>query len=112
MRFPRTLSLLPLTVFVFLLTSLANAGFVDGMISYIREDYATALNEWLPLAEQGHADAQFGLGTLYENGQGVPQDYAQAAGWYRKAAEQGYQGAQARLGGLYENALGAVKGQT
>ena len=50
MRFPRTLYLFPLTVFVLFLTTVAHAGFVDGMISYIREDYATALNEWLPLA--------------------------------------------------------------
>lgn len=39
MRFPRTLYLFPLTVFVLFLTTVAHAGFVDGMISYIREDY-------------------------------------------------------------------------
>ena len=32
---------------------------------------------------------QKNLGTMYYNGQGVPQDYAQAAYWYRKAADQG-----------------------
>ena len=39
-------------------------------------------------AEQGNADAQWGLGEKYENGEGVPQDYAQAFVWYRKAADQ------------------------
>ena len=41
-------------------------------------------------ADQGYHAAQFNLGVLYANGDGVPQDLAQAAEWYRKAAEQGY----------------------
>ena len=31
-------------------------------------DYATALQEWRPLAEQGDASAQYNLGTMYDNG--------------------------------------------
>ena len=38
-------------------------------------------------AEQGHADAQFNLGNMYANGEGVPEDDAEAARWYRMAAE-------------------------
>lgn len=38
-------------------------------------------------AEQGDARAQFGLGLMYDAGQGVPQDDSEAAKWYRKAAE-------------------------
>ena len=38
-------------------------------------------------AEQGDAKAQFNLGVLYANGQGVPQDYKQAVYWHTKAAE-------------------------
>ena len=41
------------------------------------------------LAEQGDAEAQFNLGVMYANGEGVPQDYAEAVKWYPKAAEQG-----------------------
>jgi TPR repeat protein len=52
-------------------------------------DYATALREWTPLAEQRDASAQYNLGVMYENGQGVPQDYKTAVKWYRLAAEQG-----------------------
>jgi TPR repeat protein len=33
--------------------------------------------------------AQFNLGLMYEEGQGVQQDFKQAAAWYRKATEQG-----------------------
>ena len=41
-------------------------------------DYATALREWRPFAEQGNASAQFNLGVMYGNGQGVTLDYAEA----------------------------------
>jgi TPR repeat protein len=38
---------------------------------------------------QGYAEAQYNLGNLYANGQGVPKDYAKAIYWLKKAAEQG-----------------------
>ena len=41
-------------------------------------------------AEQGDAKAQFSLGFMYANGQGVPKDDAEAMKWYRLAADQGY----------------------
>ena len=56
-----------------------------------RGDYVTALREWTPLAEQGDASAQYNLGVMYGNGQGVPQDYKAALEWYTLAAEQGMQ---------------------
>ena len=81
------------------LTVPADAGpYEDGNAAYSRKDYATALKIWKPLAEQGHANAQFDLGVIYDNGDGVPQDYAEAVKWYRMAAEQGYATAQFNLG--------------
>ena len=62
--------------------------------------------EMLQAAEQGNADAQFNLGVMYNNGQGVRQDYTQAVQWYRKAAEQGDAKAQYNLGAMYANGLG------
>jgi TPR repeat protein len=41
-------------------------------------DYATALREWTPLAEQGHAKAQTILGAMYKEGKGVPKDIVYA----------------------------------
>src|ERR1019366_7102480 len=73
----------------------------DALDAYLRDDYATALRLWVPLANQGEGSSQFGLGMLYENGQGVPQDYAEAVKWYRKAADQGYSSAQLHLGHMY-----------
>ncbi len=55
-----------------------------------RGDYATALREWLPLAEQGHAQAQHQLGYMYLRGRGVARDDIQAHMWWSLAASQGY----------------------
>jgi TPR repeat protein len=52
-------------------------------------------------AEQGHAEAQFNLGMMYESGKGVPQDSKEAVKWLRKAAEQEHTNAQYNLGVMY-----------
>lgn len=74
------------------------AEYQAGMDAYTGGDYATALREWRPLAEQGDPSAQFRLGSLYENGDGVPRDFAKARQWYEKAAAQGDAKAQFYLG--------------
>ena len=85
-------------------TVTAQAGpFEDGLAAFERGDYETALQLLRPLAEQGHAKAQFNLSGMYDNGQGVAQDYAEAVKWYRKAADQGYASAQLNLGLMYES---------
>src|SRR5258707_1965827 len=73
----------------------------DGQAAYDRGDFAEALNQWQPLAEQGIARAQNNLGVIYENGKGVPQDINEALKWYRLAAEQNYGGAENNLGLIY-----------
>ena len=57
-------------------------------------------------AEAGIAPAQYNLGLMYDNGQGVPQNYAEAMSWYRRAAETGHAKAQNDLGFLYSNGKG------
>ena len=39
------------------------ADYQKGFKAHQRGDYATALREWTPLAEQGDASAQFSLGS-------------------------------------------------
>jgi TPR repeat protein len=73
----------------------------DAQAAYYRGKYAVALDLWQPLAEQGNADAQTGLGSLYLGGYGVARDEAAAMAWFRKAAEQGHAGGQFSLGSLY-----------
>ncbi len=80
--------------------------FDAGLAAYERGDYAAALKEFRPLAEQGDAAAQTFLGVMYENGEIVPQDDAEAARWYRLAAEQGFSVAQMSLGLMYYNGRG------
>ncbi len=80
-----------------------------GLQAFIRGDYATALKEYRPLAEQGDAVAQFALGTMYENGRGVPQDDKEAVRWYRLAAEQGEASAQNNLAKMSRRGRGVPK---
>ena len=55
-------------------------------------------------AEQGLAEAQYSLGKMYHQGEGVQQDFKQAAAWCQRAAEQGHTRAYLMLGMLSENA--------
>ena len=80
--------------------------FEDGFAAAERGDYATAFKLWRPLADQGDASAQFNLGIMYAQGEGVPQDYVQAHKWYRKAADQGDADAQFNLGIMYAQGEG------
>lgn len=66
------------------------AQFERGQNAFERGDYAIALTEWRPLAEQGLSGAQFGLGALYFFGLGVPQDYAKAHALFSVASAQGF----------------------
>ncbi len=104
----RTATML-LAVVVVLVAAPAWADFEAGWEASRRGDYATALKEWRPLAEQGNAEAQLFLGDIYLNGLGVSQDYAQAIRWYRRAAKQGNDWAQNNLGGMYFKGQGVPK---
>ena len=64
--------------------------FQDGWDAYVKKDYKTAHDLWLPLAEQGSSKAQCFLGFMYDFGFGVEQEDSEAMKWYRLAAEQGY----------------------
>jgi hypothetical protein len=100
---------------VFLLLSVSLAApvvagpFEDGVAAHSRGDYATALRLFRPLADQGVAEAQFNLGAMYDNGEGVPQNQAEAVRWYRKAAYQGSAPAQYGLAGKYHDGQGVPK---
>lgn len=82
------------------------SGIDGGVRSYDRGDYTAALIEFRPLAEQGYRLAQYTLGLMYAQGQGVPQDYTQAVKWFGRAAGQGVPQARFELGMLYARGLG------
>jgi hypothetical protein len=74
-----------------------------------RGDYTTELRLLRPLAEQGNAEAQEAVGTLYVMGCGVPQDYVEAVKWFRMAAEQGIAEAMDSLARMYIQGEGVPK---
>jgi TPR repeat protein len=83
--------------------------FDDSIAAYDRGDYATAVQLLRPLAEQGDAQAQNGLGAMYYNGKGVAQDFKEAVKWYRLAAVQGNVSAQVNLGAMYYEGQGVAE---
>ena len=85
------------------------ADFQAGLAAYDRGEFETALKEWRPLAEQGNVSFQFLLGTMYADGQGVPQDDQEAVKWFRRAAEQGHASAQFNLGLSYNLGEGVTQ---
>lgn len=67
----------------------------------LNNDPELAAGWFFRAAEQGYADAQFNLGLMYANGEGVEKDMVQAVELFKKAAEQGHVDAQNNLGAMY-----------
>jgi len=68
--------------------------------------YGQDFEETKLLAEKGQVLAQFNLGNMYVNGDGVPKNDVEAVRWFRLAAEQGDADAQYNLGLMYANGEG------
>ena len=63
-------------------------------VEEMEEDDAEAVKWYRRAAEAGHIEAQYWLGYMYANGEGVEEDDAEAVKWYRLAAEGGHPEAQ------------------
>ncbi len=100
-----------LTAFFCLLTagSVLAADFGRGLKAYRAGDFDKALQEWLPLAQNGDRDAQHALGQMHEYGRGLERDDIKAAQWYLRAALQNVTEAQYRLGVFRENGWGVAR---
>jgi uncharacterized protein len=77
------------------------ADFAAAKAAYEKGDYLAARKEFLAAAEQGDARAQFFLGTIYPEGQGVARDFKESVKWLRMAGEKGYADAQRALATVY-----------
>jgi uncharacterized protein len=107
---PRIAALLGGLVLGLALVGAARADpFSDGEMALQSGDYATALKDFLPLAEAGSAAAQNNIGTMYHSGQGVPQSDIIAAQWFTKSANGGNADAQYSLGLSYASGTGVDK---
>ena len=102
----RTLTLVALLLIVALPVT---AGFKEGKAAYDRGDYKNALRELKPLAEKGHARAQYWTGYMYSEGHGVTKYYFEAVRWFRKSAVQGFADSQFSIGFMYETGRGVPR---
>jgi TPR repeat protein len=75
----------------------------------IKQSFKRAFHLYELAAAQGHALAQYNLGTDFNNGYGVKIDHKAAARWYRRAAEQGYPLAQLCLGKKFYKGQGVAQ---
>jgi len=85
------------------------ADLASGQDAYTMEEYATAWQELLPLAEAGNTEAQILVGRMYNNGNGVTTDLAKGAAYYQRAATNGNARAQALLAFLFTAGRGVPK---
>lgn len=105
MKIPR--KILSSLLFASLLAALpVQAGLDEGMNAYSSGDYETAAREFKALAKQGDKEAQYLLGLLYEEGQGVDRDDQEAAYWLARSADQGFADAFFALGQMFANRKG------
>ena len=72
-------------------------------------DYAKAFHWFTKAAEQGHLDAIYYCGQMYDTGRGVEKDSSKAFSYFSKAAHQGHADAQFDLAIMYKNGEGIKK---
>ncbi len=83
--------------------------FEDAVAAYDKHDYATAIARFTDAAERGSDRAQYALGAMYHEGEGVPRNHETAAYWYTKAAQRGNVQAQYWLCIMYREAMGVPR---
>ncbi len=69
-------------------------------LAFALKEYQQSLSIWAILAQEGHAEAQYKLGTMFHNGLAVPVDRVRAYIWWEKAKDNGYAEAAPALAGL------------
>lgn len=65
-----------------------------------------AIAKLVEAADKGHADAQYQLGVMYGNGEGVPLNLQEAERRFMQAAAQGHEDACITLAWMYANGAG------
>ena len=106
----RLLKQLLVCVFLLTLTKQATADSLsDAQSAYAAGHYTKAAKLYRSLAKKGNAEAQFYLGVMYANGEGMPRDTVKAVEFYRLAAAQGDASAQRLLAVMYNTGLGITK---
>ena len=81
----------------------AHAGFDDTLKIYKKGDYQTAFEQFKELADDGNHGAQYYLGEMYRQGNGVQINLQEALKWYSLSSETNNAAPQYRLGNIYES---------
>ena len=68
--------------------------------------FEEAMQELLPAARSGNADAEELIGIMYAMGLGVKRDDFRAFDWYLRSSMKGHPGAQSGVGWYYETGRG------
>jgi hypothetical protein len=76
----------------------AGGDMAAAMEAMLEGNFAEAYCLWKPLAERGQPEAQYHIGWLYANGNGLRVDTERAVEWWRRAADQGLTDAQFAMG--------------
>jgi TPR repeat protein len=98
-----------LVAFLLLLVPAAGVDFEAGKRAYEQGDYAAALTELGPLAEQGNPKAEILLGNMHARGLGVPVDHVKAFKWFQAAADKGSADGQLQVGLAYLSGAAGMK---
>lgn len=85
------------------------AHYAAGMTLYTQGQPEAAFDTWLPLADAGHAPAQYSLADLFYRGEGVEKDLETAVHWFQAAAKNSYPAAQYHLGYMYATGQGVTR---
>ena len=96
-------------ILIWVIPSSGWAGYQEAIDAFEKGDNLTALKEFQTLADSDDARGQYGLGIMYDLGEGVLQSSKEAMKWYRLSAEQGYADAQNNLAVMYEDGEGVPR---
>lgn len=78
----------------------------EGAISFYHENYLEAYKYLSKASEAGDPSAQYYLGIMYLNGQGVPANYQEAVRLFTLAVQKNHAGGQIALGVLLIEGIG------
>jgi len=81
----------------------------DARRAYEAGRFTDARGIWAELSRQGNAEAAFGIGLLYDLGNGTPENPQAAFFWYNIAARAGLPAAEFNIGALYDSGRGVAK---
>ncbi|WP_417412998.1 tetratricopeptide repeat protein [Hoeflea sp.] len=86
----------------------AKAEIETGRVLMESHRFEEAMEEFLPAARSGNADAEELIGVMYAMGLGVERDDERAFEWYLRASMKGHPGAQSGIGWYFEVGRGTA----